>query len=421
MSFEWGPFSTKAKESILTSDARQNIWEGSVRSAKTIASIVRWLWFVKEAPSDWPLLMVGKTERTLKRNVLDPIIEMVGQRKAILKRGSGEFRLFNKQIELVGANDERSEGRIRGLTAGGCYGDEITLWPESFYSMMLSRLSVSGAKFFGTTNPDGPSHWFKKNYLDRRAELNMRVFHFTIDDNPTLDPTYVSALKNEYTGLWYRRFIKGEWCLAEGAVWDMFDVSRHVIDTQALLAIKAARQGTETASFNKYIAMADYATGNPTAFLLLGFDNPRGPYFVVKEYYHDSRKVGRQKTDAEYVVDYKAFTAGQRVGAAYVDPSAASFILALRRASVTVVEAENSVIDGIRFVGTQFAGNNLFIDKSCVHLREEIEGYVWDAKAQARGEDKPVKVDDHACDAMRYGLYTAFGKARYGVVGGLSI
>src|SRR5690606_4293976 len=116
----------------------------------------------------------------------------------------------------------------RGMTLAGAYGDEVTLWPESFFTMLLSRLSVPGAQFFGTTNPDSPGHWLKKRYLDRADELSLRRFRFTLADNPALDPAYVEALKREYTGLWYRRYILGEWVAAEGAIYDMFDPDRHV-------------------------------------------------------------------------------------------------------------------------------------------------------------------------------------------------
>jgi len=224
-------FSPKQINSLVNSTARINIWEGAVRSGKTFVSIIRWLSFL----ANWEgqnqnFLMVGKTERTLKQNILDPIQDLVGEKNFKLSRGTGEVYIYGIRCYIVGANDERAEGKIRGLTLAGAYCDEITLYPESFFKMLLSRLSVPGAKLFGTTNPDSPFHWLKTDYLDREGELDLKRFHFVLDDNPNLPPEYVENLKKEYTGVWYKRFILGEWVLAEGLVYDMFNPDKHFVE-----------------------------------------------------------------------------------------------------------------------------------------------------------------------------------------------
>lgn len=97
--------------------------------------------------------------------------------------------ILGRVVHLIGASDARSEGRLRGLTASVAYADEITLLPEPFFVQLLARLSVPGAILLGTTNPDGPRHWLKAQYLDRQHELDLRSWHFQLADNPALSPS----------------------------------------------------------------------------------------------------------------------------------------------------------------------------------------------------------------------------------------
>ena len=407
--FKWGKFSRKAYRSIVESNARINLWEGSVRSSKTISSIVRWIDFVKSAPPGGVLMMVGKTNKTLDRNILQPMREMLGD-KIRVNHGTGVIKMFGREIDIIGANDERAQEKIRGATVAGCYGDEITLWPESFFTMMLSRMSVKGAKLFGTTNPDSPYHWLKADYIERADELNMRVFHFTLDDNLNLDPDYVSALKAEYTGLWYKRFILGLWVLADGTVYDMWDEDKHSVDVQALLKSRGREH------FSRYFVSIDYGTSNPCTFGLYGYDG-KPPCYLVKEYYYDGKARGRQKTDGEYADDLISFLGGIKPIAVYVDPSAASFIAELTKRGIHVTPANNDVLNGIRFVGGMLAGGGYYVDKSCIETKKEYSSYVWDAKAQKRGEDAPLKEHDHAMDRDRYALFTHFYRKGMPLIG----
>ena len=181
----------KQLDSILDSTARINIWQGSVSSGKTISSLLRWIEFCQNGAKG-NLLMIGKTERTLKRNVIDVLSDILdGSGSFITRTGSGEIQIGNRTIYIVGANDERAEAKIRGLTLAGAYGDEVTLWSESFFNMLLSRLRVPNAQLFLTTNPDSPNHWLKKKFLDRETELDIQNFAFQLGDNHTLDPKYV--------------------------------------------------------------------------------------------------------------------------------------------------------------------------------------------------------------------------------------
>ena len=332
--------------------------------------------------------MVGKTERTLRRNILQPLADIVGSSAFKLRSGAGELRLFNRTVYLCGANDERAEQKIRGVTLAGAYGDEITLWPESFFRMLLSRLSIPGAKFFGTTNPDSPLHWLKREFLDRAEGLDLRHWHFTLKDNLSLTDAYINALQAEYSGLWRKRFIEGLWVVAEGAIYDMFDESRHVMDREP---------------FGDWFVAVDYGTTNPfhAVAACVALDGAH----VAHEWRYDSQATGRSKTDAEYSEDLKAWLQDKHIEPRFIfiDPSAASFIEAARRAGIRGIwAADNAVLDGIRRVSRLLSADRLTISPNCPALLKEILGYSWDPVAQARGEDRPLKRDDHGCDALRY-------------------
>lgn len=412
MAFDFYPEMSDAQaNSLLDSDKRMNIWHGSVRSSKTIMSIIRWIEYIKEAPKG-KLLMIGKTERTLKRNILDVIEDMVGTSNYRFSSGKGEVRIFQRVIDIVGANDERSENKIRGTTLAGAYGDELTLWPESFFKMLMTRLSVRGSMFFGTTNPDSPYHWLKKDYLDLegvigtdgKPKLDMISFHFTLHDNPALDPDYVRALENEYSGLWYKRFILGLWVMAEGVIYDMFNNEKHVLSDDKL--------PVNVLEFDRYYIPIDYGAANPTTFLLIGERTTAAgerEAYVLKEYYYDGRKEQSQKTNSEYAEDLVEFIGDTIVQAIYVDPSAKSFINELtknEKITASVTPADNDVVEGIREVSTKLKRGLLYVKDTCLNLLREFNAYVWDAKAQKIGEDKPMKDNDHCLDALRYYVYT---------------
>lgn len=201
---------------------RINILVGSVRSGKTWISLIVWAFFVATSPKDGRYLMCAKTLAALKRNCLDLLQQMVGERNFKYSLAKKDAVLFGRTVYLEGANDARSESKIRGLSLNGAYCDEITLLTRDFFNMLLSRLSASDAKLIGTTNPDSPSHWLKKDFLDRAEELDLLEAKFLIDDNCFLDKAYVESLKKEYSGVFFDRFILGKWVAAEGAIYPQF-------------------------------------------------------------------------------------------------------------------------------------------------------------------------------------------------------
>lgn len=386
--------------SLRDCNAKINIWCGAVRSGKSFVSLWALVDMCHKAPPG-NLAILGRTNDTIKRNIIDEILNFPGI-KAYYYPGKRELHLEGRIIYCIGANDERSEAKIRGPTFSGAYVDEVSLVPESCFKMLSSRLSRPGAYLIATTNPDSPFHWLKREYIDRADELSLRVFNFKMTDNPSLTPEYIDALKKEYRGLWYKRFINGEWCLAEGSVYDFFDVSIHTFDAPPSYA-------------KYYLVGVDYGTTNPCVFVLIGFnDDAPTKIWVQKEYYYDSRKEGRQKTDSEYADDFFEFIDGFPVQGVYIDPSAASFKLELRRRSnaLTILDAKNDVLNGIRIVSLRLATGDLKISKTCKNLIQEFQSYVWDGKKAEKGLDEPVKAYDHALDALRYVLVTKWGDKR---------
>lgn len=412
------PLQGKAKLAASLCTARFNVFEGAVRSGKTVGSLLAWLKFVREAPAG-PLLMVGKTERTLKHNILDPLTEMLGVRRCKLIGGSGELWLLGRLVYIAGANDERSQEKIRGLTLAGAYVDEASILPESFWSMLKTRLSIEGARLFCTTNPDGPNHWLKIDHLDRarlhltrdgKIErftgpdlLDLHRFSFQLDDNPSLPQQFIEDTKKEHVGLWYRRLVLGDWCLAEGAVYEVYDPDRHVVDVLPLM--------------RRWLALGiDYGQTNPFAGLVLGV-GVDSKLYLAHEFWYSGRAQRQQLTDVEYSQRLRAWLDGLpaapgtdlrgiRPQWVVVDPSAASFVQQLHRDRLNPTLGNNDVLDGIRTVSSLFAQDRLFIHRSCRNLLNELPGYSWDDKRAAKGEDAPVKVDDHAVDAMRYAIHT---------------
>jgi len=400
--------SRKQIQSIVDAQARINLWDGAIRSGKTIASLLRWLMYVADAPTSGELVVIAKTSITAARNVFGPLMdfELFGELAAetTYTTGSPFASILGRRVWVIGANDVRAETRLRGLTCAGCYVDEASLVPEQFFTQLLGRMSVPGAKMFATTNPDNPAHWLRKNFLTNDA-LNLRNWHFVLHDNPSLTADYIAAISAEFTGLWYRRFILGEWVAAEGAVYDMWDERRHVVD------VVPAIQSWVCAGI-------DYGTTNPFHAVLLGAGTD-GVLYAVDEYRWDSRRERRQLTDSQYSENLRTWLKGVRIPTtrlhgvmpAYivVDPSAASFRVQLFQDGLNVVPGDNAVLDGIRLVASLMSTDRFKVSRNCPALIGEIPGYSWSDEHAMRGEDVPVKVDDHGVDALRYGIKTTQG------------
>lgn len=388
--------SPKQDKSFYEATHRFNIWVGAVRSGKTFSSIERFIYDLKNGPPG-DAMIIGVNRSSIQRNILGHLYGRLGF--PIPTEKSQKATLYGRTIWFVGAPDVSAVSTIQGSTLALAYVDEATNLPETFWKMLESRLSVPGAKLLATCNPEGPAHWLKKDYLDK-TDLDVAYWNFNLDDNPILDDLYKQQLKASYTGMWYNRFILGQWALAHGAIYDCYDKDNEYVNPYP--------------SPSYYIVGIDYGTTNATAAVLCAITPNKWPQIrVEEEYYYDSAKKGRSKTDQELVRDIKDFIGYKNISAIYVDPAAASFKIALRQADLPVLDANNDVLLGIKICSKFISGKNIVIHKGCSILREHIQSYAWDPKAADRGEDKPVKQNDHICDALRYAVCSAFPQGEF--------
>ncbi|MYS72098.1 PBSX family phage terminase large subunit [Streptomyces sp. SID5926] len=398
------PLSRKQIRSVAESTTKISCWEGAIRSGKTIASLLKWLIFIANAPTTGELVMIGKTSQTIHRNLFLPMQDpaLFGPIASLIHYtpGAPTAIILGRVVHVIGANDAKSEPKIRGMTVCGAYVDEVTLVPQIFFEQLYGRMSVRGAQLLCTTNPDNPAHWFMRDWLSQAGKKPVSRFSFTIDDNPFLDEDYVADMKASHEGLFYRRFILGEWVAAEGAIYDSWDRDRHIVSS-------LPRDG-----IHKWISLGvDYGTSNPFHAVLLGLGRDRKMY-AAAEWRYEARQTKKQLTDTEYSQRLRAWLAEvPGIGAVRpqfvtVDPSAASFVTQLKRDKLTPTPAKNDVMDGIRVVSSLLAANKLLVHESCKALIQEIGGYSWDDKAALRGEEQPLKVADHGVDALRYGIFT---------------
>ena len=383
--------------------AKVSVWEGAVRSGKTIGSLLAFLILVATASKRGEIVVIGRTRESVARNVFGPLMDasLFGPLAKLVTytAGAPTAKILGRTVHVMGASDARAEAVLRGLTVAAAYVDEATLVSEQFWMQLLARCSVPGAKVYATTNPDGPSHWFKKKVIDRVSELGYARYTFLLDDNLALlreNPEYVAQLKREYKGLWYRRFILGQWVQADGAVYDLWDEKRHTVSLAQVPAM------------DRVIAMGiDHGTTNSTRGHLIGIG--AGKLWVLDEW---APTTGLPDVTQSALL--RAWLAKRQPEPwrtpewVYLDPAAASFKAQLFTDGLVPAPAHNAVLPGIRTVSSLLAVDRLVVVReNCPHLITNIPGYVWDSKATDKGEDKPVKENDHEVDALRYGVHSS--------------
>ena len=309
-----------------------------------------------------------------------------------------EFGGQRNQFLLFGGKDESSAALIQGSTLAGLLLDEAALMPRSFVEQAVARCSVRGSKLWFNCNPENPQHWFYREWILRARERRALYLHFTMEDNPALSPRIRARYRSAYSGVFYRRFVLGEWTAAQGRVYDFFDAAKAPPPPEG--------------PFNQWYISCDYGTVNPASFGLWGRKD--AVWYRVKEYYYDARKEGRQKTDAEYLEDLRRFIEGETVEKVIVDPSAASFIEAAKRAGYPVSRADNNVADGLRVTADLLKQRKIVICEGCENSLKEIAQYCWEDGGT--GRDRPRKEKDHAMDEMRYFAMSIAGRGRGGAI-----
>ena len=412
--FKFKPFSKKQRmvlnwwtENSPVKNYEGIIADGAIRSGKTVAMSLSFVFWAMESFNGENFIMAGKTISAFQRNVLTNLKNMLRSRGYYCTHHiSGEtpnmLEVSRKGVTnyfyIFGGKDEGSQDLVQGITAAGAFFDEVALMPESFVNQATGRCSVEGSKLWFNCNPGGPLHWFKLNWIDKCKQKKLLYLHFTMEDNLSLSEKVKARFRSMYAGVFYLRYIKGLWKTAEGLIYTMFtDVNLY----------DQLDERTRHISTNS-IAV-DYGTTNPCVFYEIWDDGQI--LWVENEYRWDSRSEearrspNPQKTDAQYADDMAEFMGSRPEDQCMiiVDPSAASFIQELRSRGWVVKEADNEVLDGIRKTGALFAKHQLLVNRrKCPGLIGELQSYVWDDKAAEKGEEKPVKQLDHGPDAIRY-------------------
>ena len=364
------------------------ICDGAVRSGKT--SIIMWAfieWAMREFNGQ-RFGICGKTVDSATKNIIIPFISMSLAKERYTLRWRRSDKLLEVRrgfttnyFEMFGGKDESSQDLIQGRTFAGVLLDEVVLMPQSFVNQAIARCSVDGAKLWFSCNPGSPQHWFYLEWIKKHKELNALYLHFTMPDNPSLSEKTLARYEAMYTGVFYRRYIMGEWCLAEGLVYDFSEAN--ITD--------------EVPEFADYYISIDYGTLNPFSCGLWAVNGNKA--VRIKEYYYDGRAKYKQLTDEEYCDAVKRLTDGYEIKRAIIDPSAASFITALKRRGFRVQQADNAVLDGIRRTAVYLKNGNIKIHRCCTDAIREFGLYRWDDK---KTEDAVVKDNDHAMDDIRY-------------------
>jgi PBSX family phage terminase large subunit len=364
------------------------IADGAIRSGKTSLMTVAFIdWAMREF-NNQRFGLCGKTVDSCTKNLVMPYLGMTyGQQKYNIKWRRADKLLVIQQgnreniFEVFGGKDESSFTLIQGRTLAGVLMDEVVLMPRSFVEQACARCSVEGSKLWFNCNPGSPAHWFYTEWIQKAKEHNALHLHFDLTDNPALSDKIIERYKSMYTGVFYRRYIGGEWCVAEGLVYDFGE--DNITD--------------EIPDNGEYYISIDYGTLNPFSaglWCLVG-----GKAVRIKEYYYSGRSTSVQRTDEEYCDDVVKLAEGYKIKRVIVDPSAASFITALRKRNFSVIQANNEVLDGIRRVAVYLRRGDIKIHRSCVNSISEFGLYCWNDKAT---EDAVIKENDHAMDDIRY-------------------
>ena len=382
-------------------EAREAIvCDGAVRSGKTLAMGLSFFIWASACFQGQRFGVCGKTIASLRRNVLSEVLPKLETLGAVWTEKRSENMLtvrflgHENRFYIFGGRDESSASLIQGVTFAGILLDEVALMPRSFVEQACARCSVTGSRLWFNCNPAGPGHWFYKNWILEAEKRNCLRLSFMMEDNPSLSKAIRERYKRLYSGVFFQRFVLGQWVQAEGRVYDFFgeDMVRPVPGEP----------------MEEYYISCDYGTVNPTSMGLWG--RKQGVWYRLREFYFSSKERQRQMTDAEYARALEELAGNRPITAVIVDPSAASFMEVLRRRGHRVRKADNNVLAGIRLTADHLKAGSVVICQGCEDCLREMELYVWDPESQ--GRDRVKKEHDHAMDDMRYFVATVLGQQK---------
>lgn len=378
---------------FVVSDGLYLICDGAVRTGKTVFMSSAFVIWAMENYDKTNFAICGKTVQSAERNVLKPLQEneslpysmsyKVSTKVLTVRCGKKENYFY-----IFGGKDESSYMLVQGITLAGVLFDEVALMPRSFVEQALSRaISYEKPKYWFNCNPESPNHYFFKEWIKNPKESTTHL-HFLLEDNPILTEQMIERTKAMYSGVFYDRYIRGLWVLAEGLIYPMFNETTIV--------------PTVERKYSRYVVSMDYGIQNPTAMLLWGFSD--GVWYQIREFYHSGRETNQQKTDQDYYEDLERLVGDLPLECLIIDPSATSFIaLVKQKRKFRVKKANNDVLDGIQKTASAIQNGKIKVNDCCKNTIKEYGLYSWDTKAD---EDRPIKENDHAMDATRYMVNT---------------
>lgn len=368
------------------------ICDGAVRSGKTFCMAISFFLWSFSCFKNQNFALCGKTISSIRRNLLDPLIPVMSSvgfsftQKISKNYLDVSFQGVQNRFFLFSGRDESSASLIQGITLAGVLFDEVALMNHPFVEQAVARCSVENSRFWFNCNPEYPNHWFFTDWISKKNEKNLLYLHFTMKDNPSLSPKVRKRYQSIYSGQFFERFVLGKWVNPQGLIYSMFSTKDHVT--------------TQTPNCSEFYVSCDYGTINPCSMGLWGKSIADDSWVRLAEFYHDSRKLHKIKTDEDYYIDLLQLVGDKKIRAVIVDPSAASFIACIRKHNkLHVVPANNDVSQGIRLVCDLLKQNKLIFHASCMDSIREFSLYRWNEKATL---DQPVKQFDHAMDDIRY-------------------
>lgn len=385
------------------SDRDAIICDGAIRSGKTSVMTVSFVRWAMESFDRQKFIILGNSVGAVSRNVVEPYISLsyakrrfkmdYNRSRNVLTVSNGER---SNQFFIFGANNARSYEPIQGMTAAGCFVDEAAICDKKAVDTATARCSVHGSKLWFNCNPSFPSHWFREEWILDPSK-NALYLHFTMDDNPGLTDEIKARYSSLYKGVFYERYIKGLWIVAEGLVYQFDSPKDYTASDDDARGIYYTDKGERKERVGRWFVSIDYGITNPFAALLWRLEDGRA--YLVDEYYFNSRKLGCRRTDSEHYAALEELAGDRNIEAIIIDPSANSFKEEIWRAGrFGVYDADNSVVEGIRVTDDLLHRGAVKIGENCSETILEMQQYRWDDS----GRDKPVKENDHAMDAMRY-------------------
>lgn len=391
-------------------DKKAIICDGSVRSGKTVSMIIGFVHWAMRFFDGKNFGICGKTVSSTERNIITPLLSMVDitdYYDVTYRRGDSLLTIRDgekvNRFYVFGGKDESSYTLIQGITLSGVLFDEVALMPQSFVDQAIARtLSEQDARHWFNCNPESSEHWFYKEWICNTRQKKAIHLHFTMQDNPILSPAQISDAEALYSGVFYDRYIRGLWCVAEGLIYPQFDKEKHIRRLEH-------PQG-------KWYISVDYGTLNAFSAGLWCYDGHTA--YRAAEWYYSGRDTKQQLTNTQYAAAIKKLAGNRKIESVIVDPSAASFIAELVHNGFHVRKGNNDVLEGIRRVSTDLQNGKLLFSPSCKDCIREFSLYRWDEKQQ---KDTPLKTNDHAMDDVRYFVNTILhgGAILYDVKGGI--